>query len=160
MLTFRYTIFKLFWSPITVQNCRKIFSLLVVPFGNIHHVHHAIDFWSIWNSRAYLTVDTMGPINPPALGGYTYVTRFVDQLTKWKEIFLIKSKTHTIDSLVLFNKAVVIPSGERLIRLRGDVGTEFTSEEFRRYCLDIGVKLDCSSMNTPRDALYRALFAC
>ena len=32
-----------------------------------------------------VTVDTMGPINPPALGGYTYVINIVDQLTKWGE---------------------------------------------------------------------------
>ena len=35
MLTFRYTIFELFWSPMTVRNCRKLFSVLVVPFGII-----------------------------------------------------------------------------------------------------------------------------
>ena len=35
-----------------------------------------------------------------------------------------------------------------LVRLRGAKGTEFTSDEFRRYCLDIGVKLEFASTNT------------
>ena len=38
----------------------------------------------------------------------------------------------------------------RLIRLRADKGTEFTSSEFRQYCLDIGVKLEFASPNTPQ----------
>ena len=44
-----------------------------------------------YDVRAFklVTVDTMGPISPQALGGYNFVTKFVGQHTKWKEIFLI-----------------------------------------------------------------------
>ena len=44
-----------------------------------------------YDARAFqlVTVDTMGPISPQALGGYNFVTKFVGQHTKWKEIFLI-----------------------------------------------------------------------
>ena len=75
----------------------------------------------------------------PALGGYIYATKFVDQHTKWKEISLIKTKTQTIDALELFNKALVVPQRTRLIRLRADKGTEFTSSAFRQYWLDVGL---------------------
>ena len=69
----------------------------------------------------------MGPIKPAVLGGYSYVTKFVDQNTKWKEILLIKTKPQALDALELYNKALVIPNNTRLIRLRADKGTEFTS---------------------------------
>ena len=88
------------------------------------------------------------------MGGYLYATKFVDQHTKWKEIFLIKTKTQTTDALELFNKALVVPQSTRLIRLLADKGTEFTSSEFRQYCLDIGVKLVFCLLYTspsPRD---------
>ena len=42
------------------------------------------------------------------------------------------------------------PQRTRLIRLRADKGTEFTSSEFRQYCLDIGVNLEFDSPNTPQ----------
>ena len=69
----------------------------------------------------------MGPIKPAALGGYSYqyVTKFVDQHTKWKEVFLIKTKPQALDALELYNKALVIPNNTCLIRLRADKGTEF-----------------------------------
>ena len=57
------------------------------------------------------TVDTLGPFQPQALGGFRYATKFVDQKTKWKEVYLMKDKTHSVDSLTLFNKGTVIPTG-------------------------------------------------
>ena len=91
----------------------------------------------------------MIPIKPAALGGDSYVTKFVDQHTKWKEIFLIKTKPQALDALELYNKALVIPNNTRLIRLRADKGTEFTSSEFRQYCHDIGVSREfCFSQHT------------
>ena len=44
----------------------------------------------------------------------------------------------------------MVPQRTRLIRLRAEKGTEFTSSEFRQYCLDIGVKLELASPNTPQ----------
>ena len=115
----------------------------VCPFGKSEQQPHPKQAsYDVQRPFEHATVGSMGLINPPALAGYTYVTKFVDQVTKWKESFLVKRKTHTIDSLELFNTAVVIPSGEQVVRVRGDKGTEFTSEEFRLYCLDAGVKLD------------------
>ena len=49
-----------------------------------------------------VTVHLMGPIKPAALGGYSYVTKFVDQHTEWKEIFLIKTKPQALDALELY----------------------------------------------------------
>ena len=92
----------------------------------------------------------MGPIKPAALGGYSYVTTFVDQHSKWKEIFLINTDPQALDALELYNKALVIPNNTRLIRLRADKGTEFTTSEFRQYCYDIGVSLEFASPNTPQ----------
>ena len=51
---------------------------------------------------------------------------------------------------MLWNKALVDPQLTRLIRLRADKGTGVTSSEFRQYCLDIGVKLEFSSLITPQ----------
>ena len=91
--------------------------------------------------RAYqlVTVNTMGLVSPQALGGYNNVTKFVDQHTKWKEIFLITKKTRTVDSLELFNESLVIPTGVRLDRLQADIGTELTSSACKQYCRDTAI---------------------
>lgn len=97
-----------------------------------------------------VTSDLMGPIVPEALGGFRYANKFVDQRTKWGEIVLLKTKEDAVDALQLFVQTVVIPDGWRLQRLRTDKGTEFTAEAFRKYCREIGVKLEFASTNTPQ----------
>ena len=41
------------------------------------------------------TVDTRGPFLPQALGVFGYATKFVDQKTKWKKVYIMKDKTHS-----------------------------------------------------------------
>ena len=93
--------------------------------------------------------DPMGPMSPLALGGFQYVSKFVDQQTKWKDIFLIRAKSDATDALKLFNQSLAIPTGFRLERLRGDRGMEYNARAFRECCLQIGVKLEFASTNTP-----------
>ena len=62
----------------------------------------------------------------------------------------MKDKTHSMDSFALFNKGTMIPTGERIQRLRGDQGTELTNADVRQYCLDTGIKLEFASQNTPQ----------
>ena len=69
--------------------------------------------------------DLMGPMSPPVLERFQYVSKFVDPQTKWKEIFLINAKTDAIDNLKLFNQYLAILTGLRLECLRGDRGTEY-----------------------------------
>ena len=97
----------------------------------------------------FVTADLMGPLSPPALGGFRYVSKFLDQL-KWNEVFLLKEKNSTVDTVQLYNQAVVIPSGLRLERLRADKGGENTGAAFRKSCLDVGIKLEFASTNTPQ----------
>ena len=103
------------------------------PTQATYDVHHAFQL---------VTVDLMRSIKPTARGGYSYVTKFVDQHTKWKEIFIIKTKPQALDALERYNKALVIPNNKFL--------TEFMSSEFRQYCHDIGVLLEFASPNTPQ----------
>ena len=94
--------------------------------------------------------DLMGPMPPPALGRFHYFSKFVDQQTKWEEISLIKANNDAIGTLKLINQSLVIPTGLRLERLRGDRDTEYTAQAFREYCLQIGIKLEFDSSNTPQ----------
>ena len=67
--------------------------------------------YDIKQSFHLVLADLMGPMSPPALGGFQHVSKFVDQQTKWKEIFLIKAKSDAVDTLELFNQSLVIPTG-------------------------------------------------
>ncbi|CAB1105631.1 unnamed protein product [Ectocarpus sp. CCAP 1310/34] len=97
-----------------------------------------------------VTTDLMGPFSPPALGGFLYIKKFVDQHIKWNEVFLMKEKSATVDALQLFNQSVLTPHELRLECVRADKGGEYTSWAFCKYCRDVGIKLLFASTNTPQ----------
>ena len=81
--------------------------------------------------------DLLGPVSPPALGVVRYVSKFTDQHSKWKEVF-IKEEADAVNTLKQFVQTVVIPRGQRVERLRSDRGDEYTAGYFEKYCLDTG----------------------
>eukprot|EP00752_Nemacystus_decipiens_P015081 g13435.t1 len=123
----------------------------VCPLGKSAQQPHAKQAaYGVLRPFQLVTVDTLGPFTPVALGGFKYAVKFVDQQTKWKEVVLTKDKTHAVDALELFNKGTVIPTGERIHCIRADPGTEFTSAVYRQYCQDVGIQLQFASPNTPQ----------
>ena len=95
----------------------------------------------IRDSFQLVTIDVLGELRPVALGGFKFVSKIIDQFTKWSEVFLLKAKSDVVDSLQLYNQHTVIPSGNRLVRVKGDRSGEFTGNVFRQYCREVGVKL-------------------
>ena len=93
-------------------------------------------------------IDLLGPVSPPALGGFCYVSKFTDQHSKWKEVFPIKEKSDAISSLQQCVQTVIIPPGLRTDRLRTDRGGEYTAGYFEKYCLDTGIRHEFAATNT------------
>ena len=58
-----------------------------------------------------VTIYGLGELRPVALGGFKFVSKFIDQFTKWSEVFLLKAISDVIDSVQLYNQHAVIPSG-------------------------------------------------
>ena len=71
--------------------------------------------------------DLLGPVSRPALGGVRSVSKFTEQHSKWKEVFLIKEKADAVNRLKQFVQTVVIPPGLRIKRLLTDRGGECTA---------------------------------
>ena len=82
----------------------------------------------------------------------TTVTKFVNQHTKWKEIYFIKEKPQSVDSSSCSTKKVVlIPAELRLVRLQAGKGAKFTSDVVRNYhCLDTSIKVEFAFPNPPQ----------
>ena len=123
----------------------------VCPLGkSAQQAHPKRASYDVSRSFQLVTTDLMGPLSPPALGGFCNVSKFLDQFTKWNGVFLLKEKNSAVDTVQFYNQAVVIPYGLRLEHLRADKEGENTDAAFRKYYLDIGIKLEFASTNTPQ----------
>ena len=64
--------------------------------------------------------DLAGPFKPRAKDGARYISKFTDHHTRWKAVYPIASKDKALDTLAYFNQDYVIPTGNRIQRLRCD----------------------------------------
>ena len=82
-----------------------------------------------------------------------YVSTISDENTRWTGVYLLKSKDGAFIEFQSFVQSRVIPSGacvERVERLRADKGGEFIGSDFKDYCTQMGVLMECVSINTPQ----------
>ena len=46
--------------------------------------------------------DLIGPLSPPTVGGHRYASKYTDEFTKWKQVYLMASKSEAVETLRLF----------------------------------------------------------
>jgi hypothetical protein len=92
-----------------------------------------------------------GSMSATSLSGYAYYVSFIDDYTCKTWIYLLKAKNEVFGKFKEF-KALGENLTERKIKtLRSDNGGEFTSEYFKKYCKEVGIKREiridmCASM--------------
>ena len=94
--------------------------------------------------------DNMGQITPCAKGGFGFVAKFTDDLSRMKEAYLLKAKSETTQALHAYNMHVAGPLGRRIEIVRSDRGGENVGREFTTYCIDSGITIEYAATNTPR----------
>ena len=82
--------------------------------------------------------DLIRLISPPTIGGHPYFSKFSDEFTKWKEAYLITSKSEAVETRRLFVQSLTIPMGLRVQRLCSDRGTEYKAG--KQHGLDKGIR--------------------
>eukprot|EP00903_Cladosiphon_okamuranus_P009153 g8746.t1 len=92
--------------------------------------------------------DIIGRISPAAIG-YMYVSKFTDEVTRYKAFYLIRSKDKALDTLVRFVQDLAIPYGRRVLRLRSDGGGEYRAGYFKKSCKQTGI-VEFTATNTPQ----------
>lgn len=70
----------------------------------------------------------LGPIS--TIGGFNYMAKFTDHLTRMKAVYFIASKSDALSSLVNYVQDVAILLGLRVSRLHSENGGEYTSSDF------------------------------
>ena len=94
--------------------------------------------------------DLMGPFTPPAKGGYRYVSKFTDDYSRMKEVYLLRNKPEAAESLHQYNMTVAVPLGLRIEIVRCDKGGEYIGKEFKTLCVNAGINVEYTATSTPQ----------
>ena len=92
----------------------------------------------------------MGAFIPAARGDYEYVSKIIDQFTKWTAVYLLCTKDQALVSQQLFVASIIISFESRIVTWRADKGGEYTGEDFKAYCQETDTTQQFAATNTPQ----------
>ena len=87
--------------------------------------------------------DVCDPMSSNSLRGYAYYVSFIDDFSRktWKDEVFSKFKE--------FKALIENHTHKKIKTFRSDNGGEFTSDEFKELCREIGIKMDFTTPYNP-----------
>ena len=84
--------------------------------------------------------DLWGASKTKAIGGASYFLSIIDDYTRKVWVFLLKNKSDSFNTFVNWKTLIENQTGKKIKMLRTDNGLEFCSDEFNRYCQNMGIR--------------------
>jgi transposase InsO family protein len=94
--------------------------------------------------------DVCGPFRTNSLGGARYFVTFIDDFSKKIWIYFIANKNQVLSKFQHLVNLLETSTGRRVQALRSDNGGEYTSADFRDYCLAKGIAREFAPPYTPQ----------
>jgi hypothetical protein len=94
--------------------------------------------------------DMCGPMSATSLSGYIYYVSFIDDFSRNTWIYFLKAKSEVFNKLKEFKVLVENLFEKKIKILRSDNGGEFTSDEFKAFCKEVGIKREVSTLYNPQ----------
>ncbi|KAM1670675.1 hypothetical protein ACFX2K_044618 [Malus domestica] len=94
--------------------------------------------------------DVCGPMEVESLGRNKYFVTYIDDASRKVWVLLLKSKDQVIQTFQEFHAMVEREIGKPLKCLRSDNGGEYTSHQFREYCVKHGIRHEKTVPGTPQ----------
>jgi transposase InsO family protein len=85
----------------------------------------------------------------PSLGNFVYYVIFIDDYSRKTWIYFLKAKDEVFSKFQEFEALVENLSRRKIKILRSDNGGEYTSNEFKDFCKEIGIKRELTTPYNP-----------
>src|SRR4051794_10407633 len=95
-------------------------------------------------------IDVCGPMSVASCGGYRYVLTFMDDLSRYGYIYLMKHKSETFEKFKEFQSEVENQRNKKTKFLRSDHGGEYMSYEFGMRLKKCEILSQLTSSGTPQ----------
>ena len=99
---------------------------------------------------ALIHFDVCGPFDVQVRGGYSYFIIFIDDLSWYKYVYLMKHKSEVFKRFKEFRNEVERQIGIPIKVLWSDWGGEYLNQKFLRYLKDNGIVSQWTLFGTPQ----------
>lgn len=93
--------------------------------------------------------DVCGPMRTTSLGGAKYFAVFIDDKSRWCEIYFLSKKTDILDAFKQYKAYVENLTGKRIKALQSDNGTEYCNRKFDEFLRENGIRRRLTVPHTP-----------
>jgi len=93
--------------------------------------------------------DVCGPMRVKSHGSSRYFVTFIDDKTRWCEIYFLKQKSEVIEKFKEYMHLVENQTGRKIKTLRTDNGKEYVKTEFSTFLKEKGIKHELTNDYTP-----------
>ena len=94
--------------------------------------------------------DVCEPMSTTSLSGYVYYVSFIDDYSRNTWIYFLKRKDEVFEKFKEFKALVKNLSKKKIKILRSDNRGEFTSNEFKDFCKEFGIKRELTTPYNPQ----------
>lgn len=94
--------------------------------------------------------DVCGPMNHQSYGGKKYFVTFIDDKSRWCEIFFIASKSDVLSVFKTYKAYAENLTGKKIKNLQSDNGREYVNNEFDDYLKKAGIRRRLTAPYTPQ----------
>lgn len=94
--------------------------------------------------------DVCGPMRHASLGGARYLVTFIDNESRWCEVFMIEQKSDVLNAFKTYKAAAETFTGRKIKMLQSDNGREYCSNEFSEFLRKHGIKRRLMVPHTPQ----------
>lgn len=94
--------------------------------------------------------DICGPMKTTSLGGYKYLSVFIDDFSRKTFVRLLKNKSDIFEAFKTFKAAAERETGKRIKVLRTDNGGEYLSADFSNFLEREGIRHQLTVQYTPQ----------
>ena len=93
--------------------------------------------------------DVCGPFGEMARGGFYHFITFIDDLSRYGHLFLMKNKSESFEMFKEFKAQVENQTGKSIKTLRSNRGGEYLSTEFIKFLKKYGITSQLTLPRTP-----------
>ena len=94
--------------------------------------------------------DVCGPFSEMARGGFYYFITFIDDLSRYRHLFLMNNKSESFERFKEFKAQVENQTGKSIKTLRSYRGGEYLSIKFIEFLKEHGITSQLTPLGTPQ----------